>query len=82
MTIQKLVQILTATANPDFSLVEADVGQLDIETRLTELLFSCKINPQTLLFLGYSDNRFGWMGMDLRQNDRTFFIKVSYAWRM
>jgi hypothetical protein len=46
----------------------------------TQLLFSYKLNPQTLLFLGYSDNRFGWSGIDLTQNDRTFFIKLSYAW--
>ena len=46
----------------------------------TQFLFSYKINPQTLVFLGYSDNHFGRPGIDLTQRDRTFFIKVSYAW--
>lgn len=52
----------------------------------TQLLFSYKVNPQTLLFLGYSDNSAGFLTPELeRQNllrtDRTFFLKVGYAWR-
>jgi hypothetical protein len=47
----------------------------------TQLLFSYKINPQSLLFLGYSDNWFDRYGLlKLTQKDRTFFIKISYAW--
>jgi hypothetical protein len=45
-----------------------------------QFLFSYKINPQTLFFLGYSDNHLGWPGIDLAQRDRTFFVKISYAW--
>lgn len=45
-----------------------------------QFLFSYKLNPQTLLFLGYSDNKFGWEGFALTQKDRTFFVKISYAW--
>ena len=45
----------------------------------TQLLFSYKINPRTVFFLGYSDNYLGSQYYDLTQNDRTFFAKVSYA---
>jgi hypothetical protein len=46
----------------------------------TQLLFSYKINPQTVFFLGYSDNRFGDQGIDLTLHDRTLFLKLGYAW--
>jgi hypothetical protein len=46
----------------------------------TQLLFSYKINARTLLFLGYSDNYFGGQQFGLTQSDRTFFVKLSYAW--
>ena len=44
-----------------------------------QFLFSYKLNPQTVLFLGYTDNRFGEQGVDLTQTDRTFFLKLGYA---
>ena len=47
-----------------------------------EVLFSYKLNPQTVLFLGYSDNHFGERGIDLTQADRTLFLKLGYAFRM
>ena len=50
------------------------------QTVFTQFLFSFKINPQTVLFLGYSDNYFGGTGMDITQSDRTFFMKLGYAW--
>lgn len=46
----------------------------------TQWLFSYKINPQTVLFIGYSDNYFGNQDIGLTQNDRTFFVKLGYAW--
>jgi len=48
----------------------------------TQVLFSYKLNPQTVLFLGYSDNAFGSRGIDLVRADRTFFFKIGYAWVM
>jgi len=48
----------------------------------TQFLFSYKLNPQTVLFLGYSDNSFGARGIDLVRADRTFFLKIGYAWVM
>ncbi len=48
----------------------------------TQFLFSYKINPQTVLFLGYSDNSLGLEGVDITRTDRTFFFKIGYAWVM
>jgi hypothetical protein len=45
----------------------------------TQFLFSYRINPQTVLFLGYSDNHSGWNGIELTRKDRTFFFKIGYA---
>lgn len=50
------------------------------EQLFNQLLFSYKLNPQTVLFAGYSDNSFGDERIDLTRSDRTFFLKVGYAW--
>ncbi|HVS03794.1 MAG TPA: DUF5916 domain-containing protein [Thermoanaerobaculia bacterium] len=50
------------------------------EDLFTQLLFSYKVNPQTVLFLGYSDTSVGFDQVDLTRSDRTFFVKVGYAW--
>ena len=47
---------------------------------LTQFLFSYKINPRIVLFIGYSDNYFGGQDFGLTQSDRTFFMKLGYAW--
>jgi hypothetical protein len=47
----------------------------------TQLLYSYKLNPQTVLYAGYSDNaRDDDSLADLTRTDRTLFAKVSYAW--
>jgi hypothetical protein len=75
--VRAIVQHLDLDRNLGLYPVEPDPLSRHL---FTQLLFSYKINPQTLLFLGYSDNHFGRPGMDLTQRDRTFFVKVSYAW--
>ncbi|HEX6992967.1 MAG TPA: carbohydrate binding family 9 domain-containing protein [Gammaproteobacteria bacterium] len=47
----------------------------------SQLLYSYKVNPQTVFFIGYSDNyidddRYD----DLTSTDRTYFVKLAYAW--
>jgi hypothetical protein len=46
-----------------------------------QLLFSYKLNPQTVLFAGYSDDSAGSgpSSPDLRRSDRTVFVKLGYA---
>jgi hypothetical protein len=51
----------------------------ETEDLFTQLLFSYEVNPQTVLFLGYNDNREGTQQFSLTQRDRTFFLKVGYA---
>lgn len=46
----------------------------------SQLLFSYTLNPQSVIFAGYSDNQLGTELIDLRQADRTFFVKLGYAW--
>ncbi len=57
-------------------------NEVDAETEVlfNQLLFSYKINPQTVLFVGYSDTRRGTDGASLEQEDRSFFLKLGYAW--
>ncbi len=45
----------------------------------SQVLFSYKINPQTVLFLGYSDDYYGYSIIPVTQNNRTFFLKIGYA---
>jgi hypothetical protein len=58
----------------------ANPTQPNIETLFSQLLFSYKLNPQTVVFVGYSDNHLGLQPIPLSQTDRTFFAKVGYAW--
>ncbi|MBN2565318.1 MAG: hypothetical protein JXB46_06375, partial [Candidatus Eisenbacteria bacterium] len=46
----------------------------------SQFLFSYKLNPQTVFFLGYSDGYYGDEDVELTRTDRTFFAKIGYAW--
>lgn len=63
-------------------LQHLDENPGDTRTLFSQLLFSYKLNPQTVLFLGYSDNRANQAlrNIPLTETDRTFFMKVGYAW--
>ncbi len=57
----------------------------DVEGRdrslATQLLYSYKVNPQTVFFLGYSDAAEDDTGLDaFTKTDRTVFAKIGYAW--
>jgi hypothetical protein len=58
------------------------VDDIDPEYRhvFSQLLFSYKLNPQTVLFLGYSDNHIGDHELPMTQTDRILFLKLGYAW--
>ena len=81
------LKLIVGLLEPDHGSVEVDgqvVHALDRDRRsrdlLGQFLFSYKLNPQTALLLGYSDNQLGSRGIDLTRTDRTFFLKASYAW--
>lgn len=46
---------------------------------LTQFLFSYKLNPRTVLYLGYSDIYEGYDHMSLIQSNRSVFLKIGYA---
>jgi len=49
----------------------------------SQLLYSYKLNPQTLFFAGYSDNAFSDDEVqDLTRAERSVFMKFSYAWML
>ena len=63
----------------DINLYTMDVNG-ETEQLFNQLLFSYKLNPQTVLFAGYSDNALGTERIDLARENRTFFVKLGYAW--
>lgn len=60
-------------------LYSIDVDE-STERLFSQLLFSYKLNPQTVLFAGYSDDSVGDERIDLRRTQRSFFLKLGYAW--
>jgi hypothetical protein len=56
----------------------------EAEDLFTQLLFSYKVNPQTVIFAGYQDRQAdalsGLFADDLVRTDRFFFLKLGYAW--
>lgn len=50
-------------------------------TLATQLLYSYKLNPQTVLFAGYSDSQLeNDLTREIEKTGRTLFFKLSYAW--
>lgn len=69
--------------NYDYNIANYTFDQMpEYRHFFTQLLFSYKINPFTVFFLGYSDNYLGNQSYELTQSDRTVFLKLSYAWAM
>jgi len=77
--VRGILQYQRVTRNP--AMYSAPVSP-ETRTLFTQFLYSFKLNPQTVLFLGYSDNRLGMREFALTQTDRTFFVKIGYAWLM
>ena len=64
--------------NPDQYIDEVDARTRNLGR---QLLYSYKLNPQTVFFLGYSDSHIEDDDLDdLTTTDRTWFMKIGYAW--
>jgi hypothetical protein len=74
--VRAIVQYLDVDRVPERYIYPVDPHSKGV---FTQFLFSYKINPQTVLFLGYSDNSTGLQGVDITRTDRTFFFKIGYA---
>lgn len=76
--VRAIVQWQQVTRNP--AAYGFPVGKRS-RSLFTQLLFSYKLNPQTVAFVGYTDTREGSESVDLTQRGRTFFVKLGYAIR-
>ena len=84
--VRAIVQYNDQKLNPAMYSFPVDPGTQDL---FTQFLFSYKLNPRTVLFIGYSDNAAGGvfqaLGPDrigITKTDRTFFLKIGYAWQI
>ena len=77
--VRWISQYLDVDRDPSLYTDEVDARS---RTLFNQLLFSYKINPQTVFFLGYSDNYLGDEQIELTQENRTIFLKVGYAWML
>jgi len=79
--VRAIIQYRYINRNPSLYIIPVEKK---ISTFFTQFLFSYKINPQTVVFIGYSDNYLGFStlkeNVDMTQKNRTFFIKIGYAW--
>jgi len=79
-----IVQYVDYRYNVDNYTFEIDSQYQEL---YTQLLFSYRLNPRTVLFLGYTDNYEGHYQdqgnheFRLTEKDRTFFMKISYSWQ-
>jgi hypothetical protein len=81
--VRAIVQYRHTSRNPALNFASVDPRSSSV---LTQLLFSYKVNPQTVFFLGYGDDRAGRIEetgeiLPLTQLRRTLFVKMGYAWR-
>ena len=76
--IRLTVQYQDIERNPDVYIEPTDAREKDVGR---QLLYSYKLNPQTVFFLGYSDSYVDDDSLDrLTAEDRTWFMKIGYAW--
>jgi len=65
----------------DFNSVLYEDGRGSREEELyAQLLFSYKVNPRTVVFVGYSEDAVGDAAYDLTTASRSLFVKLGYAW--
>ena len=78
--LRMTVQQSKTTRNQDVYIDAVDALSKDIGR---QLLYSYKINPQTVFFLGYADQYVDEDRLDsLTASDRSLFMKIGYAWSL
>jgi hypothetical protein len=75
--VRGIFQYLDLERNPDLYPFPVEP---EVQTLFTQLLFSYQVNARTVLFAGYTDDQLGLQDVDLTQTNRTFFLKIGYAW--
>jgi hypothetical protein len=80
-TARTLIRAIAQHVRYDYNTeLYTDGREARFENLFTQLLFSYKVNPRTVVFVGYSDNSYGASSYDLTRADRTVFAKLGYAW--
>jgi len=76
--LRAMVQFRRTDRDPALYLEPVDRRS---ESVFAEILYSYKLNPQTVFFLGYSDALLDDDVLHgLTATDRTWFLKIGYAW--
>ncbi|HKR65146.1 MAG TPA: DUF5916 domain-containing protein, partial [Thermoanaerobaculia bacterium] len=75
--LRTILQYRDVQREPDQYVVPV---QRENRSFLSQVLFSYRVDAQTVFLAGYSDNYAGTDQLDLTRLDRTLFVKLSYAW--
>lgn len=75
--VRAIVQYLALRRNLDLYIEPQTSPSRQL---FTQFLFSYKINPQTVFFLGTSDTNAATESIPVTTMNRTVFVKVGYAW--
>ncbi len=75
--VRAIFQYTDITRNPDLYDSEVDALSRDL---FVQFLFSYKVNPRTVFFLGYSESGYETQDFSLTTTDRTLFLKLGYSW--
>lgn len=74
--VRIIAQARWTDRRPEQYMIDVDDEERSL---FLQALYSYKLNPETVFFLGYGDDREG--ADRLVATARTFFLKLSYAWR-
>ncbi len=78
--VRVTIQRSDISRNPDVYIDTVDEQSKNMGR---QLLYSYKINPQTVFFLGYSDQYVDDDDLDgLTASGRSWFMKIGYAWNL
>jgi hypothetical protein len=77
--VRAILQYQDIDRNPELHVAPV---KSESQSFFSQFLFSYRVNPQTLLFLGYSDNHLGEDGATVVRTGRTLFLKLGYAWQL
>jgi hypothetical protein len=74
--VRAIIQYQDLELDPSLYLFPVESRQRDL---FGQFLFAYKINPQTVLFTGYTNTQAGEFRTPLTQTNRSFFLKIGYA---
>ncbi len=74
--VRVILQYTEITKDPTLYAEEVDRENRDL---FTQLLFSYKVNPRTVVYVGYSDGSVATENYGLTVQDRTVFAKLGYS---